>query len=91
MQLGVRSGMVRSTEDCRSGVDAIKDRFKKLSQANRPEAILKEWYTIMFQTQEYYNNIAVNESELWKKKKTKTPLESVQEALIAGRCMEYRL
>ena len=85
MQLGIKTGMVRSIEDCRAGVDAIKSEVsKKMSQTNKSESVLEEWYMLKFQTPAFYDHLSKEDHELWVENKGKNPLESVQEALIKG-------
>ena len=81
--------MVRSIEDCRSGTDAIKELFKRISQTNTAESILDEEFTSFFQTEEFFESISSEDEKLWITEKHITVLESVQEALVKGNIMLY--
>ena len=76
--------MVRSIEDCRSGVDALKEEFKQLTKTNESESVLDEWYTEPFLDEEFLHYVPQKDLKLWIKKHNKTILSSIKEALVEG-------
>ena len=42
--LGVQVGMVRSSIECKAGLDAFKEKYPKVAHGDTPESVLKEWY-----------------------------------------------
>ena len=72
-------------EDCRSGVDAIKEISKHISHTNKSESVLNEWYTSLFLDKEFFEKLSSSDLEQWIVKKNKTVQQSIKEALIKGR------
>ena len=84
IDLGVKTGMVRSIEDCKSGVDALKEESTELAKTNKSESILDEWYTSSFLDGEFLDYVPEKDLQLWIKNNGKTALSSIKEALIEG-------
>lgn len=83
--LGITTGMVRTKIDCRAGVDALKQNYKKMSTANDAREILKEWFTANFQKEFYLSKLEDGVDELWKSKHAgKNVAESIKDALVKG-------
>ena len=76
--------MVRSIEDCRSGVDALKEQLKHLTQANDSESVLDEWYTEPFLDEEFLHYVPQKDLQLWVRNHKKTISISIEEALVEG-------
>ena len=76
--------MVRSIEDCKAGVDALKEEFIELAKTNKPEKCLDEWYTEPFQKSEFLDYVPASDLQLWIKNHKKTALTSIKEALVEG-------
>ena len=76
--------MVRSIEDCRSGVDALKEQFKHLTKANESESVLDEWYTEPFLDEEFLHYVPEKDLQLWVRNHKKTISISIEEALVEG-------
>ena len=84
IELGVKTGMVRTIEDCKSGVDALKEEYTRLTTTNKSESVLDEWYTESFQDDNFLDYVPAKDLQLWIKKHKKTALSSVKEALVEG-------
>ena len=76
--------MVRSIEDCKSGVDALKEEYTKLTKTNKSESVLDEWYTESFQDNDFLDYVPGKDLQLWIKKHKKTVMSSIKEALVEG-------
>ena len=77
--------MVRSIEDCISGVDALKEKSTYLTKTNRSESVLDEYYTEPFQDKQFFDYVPESDLQLWIKNNKKTALSSIKEALIEGK------
>ncbi|XP_048584057.1 uncharacterized protein LOC5511190 [Nematostella vectensis] len=66
MKMGVRKGMVRSAEECRAGLDAIKRKFLNTSRYNET-GVLLEWFAKPVVSPSYYSNITKRMNEEWKR------------------------
>ncbi|XP_028399408.1 uncharacterized protein LOC114522845 [Dendronephthya gigantea] len=84
IDLGVKAGMVRSVEDCISGVDALKEKSKYLTKTNRSESVLDEEYTAPFQAKDFLDYVPESDLQLWIKNNKKTASSSIKEALTEG-------
>ena len=76
--------MVRSIEDCKSGIDALKQEYKHLTSTNDPESVLDEWYTELFLENDFFAYVPDKDLQLWIKTYKKTALTSIKEALVEG-------
>ncbi len=76
--------MVRSVEDCKSGVDALKEVFTELTKTNQSKSVLDEWYTEPFQDEEFLDYVPDKDLLLWIKNHKKTVSNSLKEALVEG-------
>lgn len=76
--------MVRSIEDCRSGVDALKEQFKHLTKVNESESVLAEWYTEPFLSEEFIHYVPEKDLQLWIRNHKKIISTSIKEALVEG-------
>jgi hypothetical protein len=76
--------MVRSIEDCKSGVDALKEVSTTLTKTNQSENVLDEWYTEAFQQEEFFDYVPEKDLQLWIRNHKKTASTSINEALVEG-------
>ena len=84
MQLGVKTGMVRSRFNCISGIDAFKQEFKKISSENDPNDVLNEWFVQHYLKAEFSKNLSSEDRGAWMKKYGKSFKQSVNDTLIEG-------
>ncbi|KAL9980551.1 hypothetical protein ACROYT_G009153 [Oculina patagonica] len=85
VQLGVKSGMIRTVIDCQAGVDALKESYRQLSLANKSEGVLKEWFAKSYLKEEYLANLADGVNDKWTKDHNgKNVNASLKEALQEG-------
>jgi hypothetical protein len=84
MQLGVRTGMVRSKFNCISGIDAFKQEFPKISRDNDPNAVLSEWFVQRYIKAEFIKSLPKEDRDKWVAKYKKTFMQSVSDSLIEG-------
>ena len=82
MQLGVKTGMVRSRYNCKSGIDAFKQEFKKISSKNDSKEVLNEWFVRHYIKAEFSKNLSTEDSDRWFTKYNKTFMQSVNDSLI---------
>lgn len=85
VQLGVKSGMVRTVVDCQAGVDALKEKYRQLSLANKAEGVLKEWFAKSYLEAKYLVNLSKGVDDKWAKDHSgKNVNVSLKEALKEG-------
>ena len=84
MQRGVRTGMVRSKYNCISGIDAFKQKFKKISTNNDSREVLNEWFVRHYIKAEFSKNLSTEDRDRWFAKYNKTFIQSVNDSLIEG-------
>ena len=85
MQLGVKTGMVRSRFNCISGIDAFKQEFKKISSDNDPSEVLREWFVQRYIKAEFSNSLSKEDKDKWENKYNESFMQSVNDSLIEGR------
>ena len=85
VQLGVKSGMVRTVIDCQAGVDALKEKYRQLSLANNTEGVLKEWFAKGYLDAQYLQQLTSGVDDKWTEDhKGKNVNASLKEALKEG-------
>ena len=84
MQLGIRTGMVRSKFNCIAGINAFKQYYKKISSDNNPNEVLSEWFVEHYITAEFSKDLSAEDRRKWIKKYRKTFMQSVNDSLIEG-------
>lgn len=85
VQLGVKSGMVRTVIDCQAGVDALKEKYRNLSLANSAEGVLTEWFAKRYLNANYLVNLSKGVDDKWTKHHNgKNANASLKEALKKG-------
>lgn len=85
VQLGVKSGMVRTVIDCQAGVDALKEKYRNLSLANSAEGVLTEWFAKSYLNANYLVNLSKGVDDKWTKDHNgKNVNASLKEALKKG-------
>ena len=84
MQLGVKTGMVRSKSNCISGIDAFKQKFPKISGDNDPNAVLSEWFVQVYIGAEFNKSLSKEDRDKWLARYNKTFMQSVKDNLIEG-------
>lgn len=83
--LGVQAGMVRSSIDCKAGLNALKEKYPMVAQLNTPEAVLKEWYTRLYLKSPYLAKLELGVNSTWQKQHDgQTVKEAIREALVKG-------
>jgi len=82
MKYGIKAGMVRSVEDCKSGLNSISGRFKQVSRKNK-NAILEESFVRNgIKDKDYLKKLESTVQSSWRAKYKKSVQESIDEALI---------
>ena len=77
--------MVRATRDCVSGVDALKEKFRKISLANDSSGVLQEWFAKLYITDSFVQKLEEGVDDKWKANHGgKNVTESVESALVDG-------
>lgn len=77
--------MVRSSIDCKAGLDALKERYPMVAQRNTPEGVLEEWYTKLYLRSQYLAKMERGVNERWKKQHAgQSVAEAIREALVKG-------
>lgn len=85
VQLGVKSGMVRTVIDCQAGVDALKEKYRNLSLANNAEGVLKEWFAKSYLNADYLGKLSKGVDNKWTEDHNgKSVVASLKEALKEG-------
>ena len=85
VQDGVKTGMVRATRDCVSGVDALKEKFLNLTLAKNASGVLNEWFARTFTSSSYVKDLEEEVNYKWALDHGgKNVNESVEDALING-------
>lgn len=85
VELGVKSGMVRTVVDCQAGVDALKESFKQISLAGKSEGIIKEWFASGYLNHLYLSKLAAGVNDQWSENhQGKNVTVSIREALEEG-------
>ncbi|XP_046857376.1 uncharacterized protein LOC124450775 isoform X2 [Xenia sp. Carnegie-2017] len=84
MQLGVRTGMVRSKFNCIAGINAFKQIFKKISSKNNASEVVNEWFVDVYTKEKFIENLSTTDREKWMVTYKKDFTQSVKESLIEG-------
>lgn len=85
VQLGVKSGMIRTVIDCQAGVDALKESYRQLSLSGKSDGILGEWFSKKYLNTKYLSELDKGVDEQWTKNHNgKSVNASVVEALKDG-------
>ena len=83
--LGVQAGMVRSSIDCKAGLDAFKEKYPMVAQRNTSEAVLQEWYSKLFLNPQYLAKLGRGVNTRWQEQHAgQSVKEAIQEALVKG-------
>lgn len=83
--LGVQAGMVRSSVDCKAGLDAFKERYPKVAQGNTPESVLEEWYTKLYLKPQYLARLERGVNKRWQKEHGgQNVTKAIKQALVKG-------
>ncbi|XP_046857657.1 uncharacterized protein LOC124451071 isoform X1 [Xenia sp. Carnegie-2017] len=85
MQLGVRTGMVRSKFNCIAGINAFKQIFKKISSKNNASEVVNEWFVDVYTKEKFIKNLSTKDREKWMVTYKKNFTQSVKESLIEGK------
>ena len=84
MGQGVQAGMVRSIYNCKSGLEAFKQKFRRTTKNNNPTAILEEPYLEAFLDESYIDHLSEKDKMDWWQRKGKHVSVSIEEALVEG-------
>ena len=77
--------MVRSSIDCKAGLDALKEKYPMVAQLNTSEGVLKEWYTRLYLKPPYLAKLERGVNASWQKQHDgQTVKEAIREALVKG-------
>ena len=85
MQLGVKTGMVRSVHNCKSGIDAFKEDFSKIARDNDPNDVLSEWFVKLYLRADFSKSLSKGDRDEWMDKYKKSFEQSVNDSLVEGR------
>ena len=77
--------MVRSSIDCKAGLDAFKEKYPKVAQSSSPEGVLDEWYAKLYLKPQYLAKLNRGVNERWQKEHAGQDVaEAIRKALVKG-------
>lgn len=77
--------MVRTVIDCQAGVDALKEKYRQLSLANKADGVLEEWFAKSYLNGNYLVNLPKGVDDEWTRDHNgKNVNASLKEALKEG-------
>ena len=77
--------MVRSSIDCKAGLDAFKEKYTMVAQKNTSAAVLEEWYTKLYLKPQYLKKLERGVNARWQKEHAgQSVSEAIREALVKG-------
>lgn len=83
--LGVQVGMVRSSIECKAGLDAFKEKYPKVAHGDTPESVLEEWYTKLYLKPQYLARLERGVNKRWQKEHGgQNVTKSIKQALVNG-------
>ncbi|XP_068693508.1 uncharacterized protein [Montipora foliosa] len=80
VELGVKSGMVGSVEECRAGLHSIKGFYSHTAISST--GVLDEDFAVLLQRPSFYQGLSQESSDEWQNRTGKTVLDSMKELLI---------
>ncbi|PFX31789.1 uncharacterized protein LOC111321704 [Stylophora pistillata] len=80
VKLGVTTGMIGSIEECRAGIDSLKEHFSHIYI--QKEGVLKELFVQKLLHSSFYGGLTKEMRDEWKKRTGKTVESSMEEFLI---------
>ncbi|XP_029193183.2 uncharacterized protein LOC114959365 [Acropora millepora] len=82
VKMGVKSGMVRSVEGCKAGLNTISRAYLSIS-LRKETGVLQEWYVAPLLNADFYANITVEMDNQWKSTHAgKDVKETIKEWLV---------
>lgn len=84
MELGVLTGMVRAVEDCKSGLDAFKEKYHEIALSGDSSGVFKEWWTAKYLAPDFLQSLNKDVEPRWKALYRKTIKQSIALALEEG-------
>ena len=85
VELGVKSGMIRTQIECQAGVDALKESYRQLSLAGKSDGILGEWFAKGYLDSKYLAKLGAEVDDQWTKNHNGNNVNmSIVEALKEG-------
>lgn len=83
--LGVKVGMVRSSIDCKAGLDAFKEKYPMVVKRNASTGVLYEWYTKLYLGRQYLAKLERGVNARWRKQHDgQSVREAINQALLRG-------
>ncbi|XP_074635217.1 uncharacterized protein LOC141893725 [Acropora palmata] len=83
--LGVQAGMVRSSIDCKAGLDAFKEKYPMVATRNSSTGVLEEWYTQQYLKRSYLAKLEREVNASWRQQHGgQSVREAIKEALLKG-------
>ena len=83
--LGVQAGMVRSSIDCKAGLDAFKEKYPMVATRNSSTGVLEEWYTQHYLKRSYLAKLEREVNASWRQQHGgQSVREAIKEALLKG-------
>lgn len=83
--MGVKVGMVRSSIDCKAGLDAFKEQYPGIAKANNAKGVLDEWCVTLYLEPKYLANLDSRVNARWRDEHSgQTVKEAIREALMKG-------
>ena len=77
--------MVRSSIDCKAGLDAFKEAYPKIAKANNSMGVLREWYVSLYLKPGYLANLHSGVNARWRIEHSgQSAREAIREALVKG-------
>ena len=77
--------MVRSSIDCKAGLDAFKESYPEIAKADSSIGVLDEWYATRYLEPEYLANLHSGVDARWRNEHSgQSVREAIRQALMKG-------
>lgn len=92
MKLGVAAGMVRTIEECKAGLDGLKDKYREVA-VNGPTGIYEASFIKPFLAKDFISNMNDDQLSKWQGKYGKSASESLREFALeyVGKAIDHML
>ena len=81
LQRGVTSGMVRSVDECKDGIECIKRSYLSLYTTRNPDSVLS-WAGVSYRITKFVSGVEIPVLSQWIAKYGKNMTESLSEAVV---------
>lgn len=77
--------MVRSSIDCKAGLDAFKEEYPEIAKVNNAVGVLKEWCVSLYLQPAYLTNLESGVNARWRVEHSgQSVRDAIKEALVKG-------